>query len=60
MAQGTVCSAQYTCTAVMASGDSSGWGSERAAGATAAVTPTAQGCGKGGSGKDWGGLIRSD
>ena len=27
MAQGTVCSDQYTSTAVMASGDGSGWGS---------------------------------
>ena len=27
MAQGTVCSSQYTDTAVMASGDGSGWGS---------------------------------
>ena len=27
MAQGTVCSAQYTGMAVMASGDGSGWGS---------------------------------
>ena len=56
MAQGTVCNGQYTGTAVMASGDGSGWGSSSGCenqGSCARQGPTVDtgdsGCGKGGS-----------